>query len=93
MMATGWGDDGSTPNLFAYHRKGTGPYMELLDRRRTPALRGVVEHRMTVAGVGEFSQFDPYQPDIRVGAEQVWSPDACLSRALLTAIGTAAFTS
>ena len=31
LMATGWGDDGSVPTLFAYHRKGSGPYMELLD--------------------------------------------------------------
>ena len=36
LMATGWGEDGSTPNLFVYHRKGTGPYMELLDENERP---------------------------------------------------------
>jgi hypothetical protein len=36
MMATSWGDDGQTPTLFTYHRKGRGPYMELLDENERP---------------------------------------------------------
>jgi Glyoxalase/Bleomycin resistance protein/Dioxygenase superfamily len=34
LVATTWTDGGeSTPSLFAYHRKNSGPYMELLDER------------------------------------------------------------
>jgi hypothetical protein len=36
IMATSWGDDGTTPTLFTYHRQAGGPYMELLDENERP---------------------------------------------------------
>jgi Glyoxalase/Bleomycin resistance protein/Dioxygenase superfamily len=36
VMATSWGETGETPTLFTYHRKGRGPYMELLDENERP---------------------------------------------------------